>query len=461
MRRWLTIVGLLFLTLTVAAQQMEIQDFKKQKKGMFNFHHVVTDKEQAILDLKTGEKGFAFLANGKTEVQAEEGDGLFSLKVPHKTTFLVVKHPDYGQLTWKVPGKGLKKKQHYEAFLLTFSPDKEYKLQKQWVVFEIEPKNAIVTVDSTTTTTRTGVLQFNLPIGSHGYKVESPFHKTEEGTFELEDTARLTKIVALQPFYSYLTVRTPLKDSRILIDGKWIGNTQATSGHLIEGSHHLTVLYNGESYYDADFSIGRSEKKTLQLTVADLYPRKTEKNERRMMAIATSVATQDSLKQDSLLNERPSVSPIVVQSLQPRFYAPVTITAPNDTTEIWVDREMVGTGTWEGRLAEGFHIVNTKKDGLESRTTDLWIEDEKPVTLELVLPMTAYGLLNVHCNEIGAKVYVNGVLSGVTPCVVDHLPAGLSCKIRLSLEGFWDAETEVQIIANDMVDVELKLKREQ
>ena len=112
MRRWLTIIGLLILTLTVTAQQMEIQDFKKQSKGVLNIHHVVTDKQQAIIDLKTGENGFTFLANGKTEVQAEESDGAFSLKVPHKTTFLVVKHPDYGQLTWKVPGKGLKKKQH-------------------------------------------------------------------------------------------------------------------------------------------------------------------------------------------------------------------------------------------------------------------------------------------------------------------------------------------------------------
>lgn len=402
---------------------------------MFNFHHVVTDKQQAIFELKTGEKGFTFLANGKTEVQAEEGDGLFSLKVPHKTAFLVVKHPDYGQLTWKVSGKGLKKKQHYEAFLLTFSPDKEYKLQKQWVIFEIEPENAIVTVDSTTMTTRTGILQLNLPIGTHGYRVESPFHKTEEGTFELEDTARLTMIVALQPFYSYVTVRTPLKDSRILVDGKWIGNKQATSGHLNEGIHHLTVLYGGESYYEGDFTIEQAEKKTLQLTVADLYPRMTEKNGKRMTA------------------------PVTVQTMQPRIFAPVTIKAPNDTTEIWVDREMVGKGTWKGRLAEGYHIVNTRKDGLESRTTDLWIEDEKPVALELVPPMTAYGLLSIHCNEVGAKVYINGVLSGNTPCVVEKLPAGLNCKVKLSLDGFWDVEKEVQVIANDLVDVNMQMKK--
>lgn len=449
MRRWLTIVGLLVLTLTVAAQQMEIQDFKKQKKGLFNFHHVVIDKQQAILDLKTGEKGFTFLADGKTEVQAEEGDGMFTLKVPHKTSFLTVKHPDYGQLTWKASGKGLKKKQHYEAFLLTFSPDKEYKLQKQWVVFEIEPKNAIVTVDSTTTITRSGVLQFYLPIGNHGYRVESPFHKTEEGTFELEDSARLTKSVALQPFYSYLTVRTPLKNSRILVDGKWIGNMQATSGHLYEGNHRLMVMYNGECYYDANVSIGLAEKKTLDLTVADLYPRQGDK---KIHFTVATVQPTDSV--------RDSVA-IVKEEKLPVILAPVTITVPDDSTEIWVDREIVSTGgSWEGKLATGFHAVSTKKEGLESRTTYVLVEDGSPQEIDLMAPRANYGMLSIHCNEVGADIYVNGVLAGVTPCVVENLPAGLHCKVKLCKKGFWDTETEVQVIGNDLVDVEMTLKRE-
>ena len=75
MSRWWFIVWLLGLSLTVNAQQMRVEQFSKQKKGPFNLHHVKTDKQQATIDMKTGEKGFKFLANGKTEVQAEEADG--------------------------------------------------------------------------------------------------------------------------------------------------------------------------------------------------------------------------------------------------------------------------------------------------------------------------------------------------------------------------------------------------
>ena len=435
---------------TVAAQQMEILDFKKQKKGLLNHNHVVTNKQQATIDFKTDEKGFLFMADGKIELQAEENDGMVTLKTPHKTSFIVIKHPEYGQLTWKVPGKGLRKKQHYEAFLLTFSPDKEYKLQKQWVVFEIEPRNVIVTVDSTTLTTMTGKLQYNLPLGKHAYKVESPFYKTEEGFIEVEDTGRMIVPVALQPIYSYLTINTQLEGCKILVDGNFIGNTQATSGHLMEGNHRLTILYNEHCYYDEVIFLGSSEKKKIELTSSVLYPRPMTSKGLKLAGTKKKSAKHDSLQVNA--SDTIKQNKVVI--------APVTISAPDDSTEIWIDREMVGTGKWQGNLPEGFHVVNTRKDGLESRTTNIWIEDETPQQIDLVTPMTAYGLLSVHCNEVGAKVYINGVLSGETPCVIKNLPAGKMCKVKLSLKGFKDKETLVRIIANDLVDVEMTLKRE-
>ena len=106
MKRFLPLlIALCFSFVASLAQEMHIEEFAKLKKGPLNMNHVVTNKQQAIIDLKTSEKGFAFLADGKMEIQAEEGDGVLTLKTPDKTAFIVVKHPDYGQLTWKVPTK--------------------------------------------------------------------------------------------------------------------------------------------------------------------------------------------------------------------------------------------------------------------------------------------------------------------------------------------------------------------
>lgn len=188
---------------------MNIEKFKRVKFDLLNHTLLPVDKKQATLDLKTDEKGFTFKADGITDIKAKEGDGKLTLLTPHKTKFLVIKHPDYGQITWKVPGKGLKKKKHYQANLLTDKPGKEYKLSKQWVVFKVEPANAILQFDSTTVLLRDGTAQFNAPVGKHGYHVEAPFHEEVSDSIELSDSAKLTVPVVLQSFYSYLTVRTP------------------------------------------------------------------------------------------------------------------------------------------------------------------------------------------------------------------------------------------------------------
>ena len=429
------LIALCFSFVTSWAQEMHIEEFAKLKKGPLNMNHVVTNKQQAIIDLKTSEKGFAFLADGKMEIQADEGDGVLTLKTPDKTAFIVVKHPDYGQLTWKVPTKkGLRRKKHYTANLLTFSPDKEYKLQKQWVIFEIQPQDAILTIDSTMTLVQGGKQQFYLPIGKHAYLAEAPFHQQEEGSFELTDDERQIVTIALQPIYSYLTVRTSLEGCDILIDGQPIGQTRGTSGHLREGLHRLTVLKDSLMYYDADFNIGWREKKTIELTSDDLRP---------ILKLKTK-------ERERVVRSQEEYSPIT---------APVTIKALDDNTSIWVNRELKGYGSWEGELAEGFYLISTEKDGLESRSTTLWVDDDTPKNIELLAPMGSYGMINVHSNEIGADVYINGKLAGKTPCVVKDLPSGSNCQVRLVKAGFYEAEKEVRIVGNDLTDIDLKLKK--
>lgn len=378
----------------VAAQEMHIQQYSKVKKGPFNINHIVIDKQQAILDLKTSENGFTFLANGKAEIAAEEGEGMLTLKTPDKTSFIVVKHPDYGQLTWKVPEKkGLRKKKRYTATLVAISPDKEFKLQKQWVIFEIQPKDAILTVDSTMTLIHDGKKQFYLPIGKHTFIAESPFHQQEEGDFELTDEEHQTISLSLQPIYSYINVKTPLESCDILIDGQFIGKTQATSGHLREGDHNLIVLKDSLKYYDATVNIGWREKKTIELKSEDLHPIIASKP--KTVKKSNVVIVQSPTANDS---KAPAVAPIIFETL-------------DDSLAI-----------------------------IPSNESDF------------------YGMVNVHSNEIGANVYIDGRLRGTTPCIVKQLTAGKKCRIRLSKKGFYDAEKVILVEGNDLTFVKLDMK---
>ena len=158
-KRLLGILLIAILSLPCAAQKISIGQFKRVKFDLATQKLLPVDKKMATLDLKTDEKGFTFKADGKTEIAAQEGDGQITLLAPHKTAFILVKHPEYGQLIWKVPGKGLRKKKHYQAIMQTDKPGKEYKLSKQWVVFQVIPENAILQVDSTLIAWRLWIVQ--------------------------------------------------------------------------------------------------------------------------------------------------------------------------------------------------------------------------------------------------------------------------------------------------------------
>ena len=433
-------------------QQMEVNGFKRLKGGLFGKNKVTKDKQLATLDLKTGEKGFTFLADGKQEVQAEEADGMVTVKVPNKTQFIVIKHGDYGQLTWKVPNGKLKKKKHYQANLLTFKQGKEFKPAKQWVVFHISPKNAIVTVDSVTTLVRNGKAQYYLPPGRHGWTVESPFHEAVDDSLTLTDSVRLVIPVNLQPVWSYITVRAPLEGGHLVVDGIRVsepnlnaGTTSATSGRLQAGRHVVGIYRGTTCFYETEVMLGKAEKKVILVEREQISP--------RLPKIPKSVNPIEAAKADSLTADVPRKG-------DPTLPPPskVIIEAPSDSTEILVNLEPVGRGRWEGELAQGFYALSTRKDGMTSKIQYLWVDDESPKTVKLMPPLADFGVLNIHSNVVGADIYINNVKMGQTPCAFERMPAGEKLTIRLKAENYHDAKQEVEVIANDMVDVDIKLK---
>ena len=443
-KRLLGIIMIAILSLPCVAQKISIGQFKRVKFDFAKKKMYPVDKKMATLDLKTDEKGFTFKADGKTEIAAQEGDGQITLLAPHKTAFILVKHPEYGQLIWKVPGKGLRKKKHYQAIMQTDKPGKEYKLSKQWVVFQVIPENAILQVDSTVALVRDGTAQFELPLGKHGYHAEAPFYEELSDSVEVVDSAKLVVPVVLQSVYSYLTVKLPIAEGLIFVDSEPIGKGEATSGHLQPGDHHLIVMQEETCLADTVFNMGVGEKKILALKASDLRARP-------LMARAINPQPIEEVK-DSTVTD--SLAAVPQDSLK----ALVTITAPDEETQIWLNREPLAYGKWEGQLGIGFYSVSTLKEGLESKPIFLWVDDTLPKVVDLSLPKASYGVLNIHSNVVGATILINRVEVGVTPCILENLPATVACKILLKKKGYRDAAITVMPVPNDMLNVEINMK---
>ena len=264
------------------------------------------------------------------------------------------------------------------------------------MVFQVIPENAILQVDSTVALVRNGLAQFHLPLGKHGYHVEAPFYEELSDTVEVVDSAKIVVPVVLQSAYSYLTVKLPVLEGHIYVDGQPIGKGEATSGRLQPGDHQVLVTQNETCYVDTVVNLGIGEKRVLTLQASDLWVRP-------LMARAVTPGVLKEAADSTVTDSTAMAANVPLDSLK----AQVTITAPDEETQIWLNREPLAYGKWEGKLALGFYIVSTLKEGLESKPIFLYVDDTLPKVLDMSLPKASYGVLNIHSNVVGATIILN------------------------------------------------------
>ena len=430
----------------LSAQQIRVDDFSRLKKPFLGAKPYTTDKQFALLDLYTQESGFEFLI-GKQPVTTQEGDGFLTLSIPDKTRSVTIKHPEYGQLVWKTPEE-LRKKKHYQAYLFTDSPDKEYKVEKQWAVFYIQPEQALVTIDSTLYRTLDGMVQAYLPLGKHALKVESPFYQAQEDTICLEEEKRLERQIHLQPFYSFLAVNSHIPYAEIRLNGELIGIQEAQSKRMLPGSYTLTIQKDSFLLYQETIELAAAEKKVIDLKKRFSSP----------TLITSTNATENGKPMTTTATLPTGFQPVVITPPTPRPDS-LHIKAFDDETEIWVNRELVAQGSWKEELPPGVHAISTRKDGMESATQYLHTGDGKGVRLHMAAPSANHGWLNISSNVIDAEVYLDGLPVGKTPCILPALSIDKSYHVRISKPGYKDAETTVTLKGNDMQNITMKLKK--
>lgn len=427
----------------LSAQQIRVDDFARLKKPFLGAKTYQTDKQAALIDFYTQESGFEFLV-GNQPVEAQENGGFLTLSLPDKTRFFTIKHPDYGQLIWKAPEE-LRRKKHYQAYLFTYSPDKEYQVEKQWAVFYIRPEQAMVTIDSTLYRTLDGTIQAYLPLGKHAVRVESPFHEAVEDTVCIEEDRRLEREVHLQPFYAYLAVNSHIPYAEVWLDGQLIGLQEAKSKRLLPGEHQLTVQKDSFLLYQSTVQLAAAERKVIDL--------KTISGVRKMEAVVSEA--------DALPDSVPVQTGFRTLAMQAPVPRPdsLYIQAFDEDTEIWVNREQVGKGSWKEELPPGIHAVSTRKDGVESRTQYIQVGDGEGVRLRMAAPASNHGWLNVSCNVVDAEVWLDGKLVGKSPCILPALTINKSYMVKVTKDGYKDAETAVTLKGNEMQNVKLELKK--
>ncbi|MFW5921477.1 MAG: PEGA domain-containing protein, partial [Polyangiales bacterium] len=129
--------------------------------------------------------------------------------------------------------------------------------------------------------------------------------------------------------------------------------------------------------------------------------------------------------------------------------------------QVVVDGEDKGTIPFEETMQPGRHLVQIKKEGFE--TFEQWVNLEGgqtytlPVSLEAEAPDT--GSILVAGDVTGAAVYLDGDPEGVTPAVIEDVPAG-EHEVEIRPDGMDPHSEKVTVRAGERVSVTPTLREE-
>lgn len=113
----------------------------------------------------------------------------------------------------------------------------------------------------------------------------------------------------------------------------------------------------------------------------------------------------------------------------------LAVTSTTPATEIYVNGERMGTGSWRGDLLPDSYLVEGRHPSYltAEQMVNVLTGETATVNLPALTPIT--GALNIDYEPVGATVTIDGASRGVTPTVVDHLLIG-SHNVTIAATGY-------------------------
>lgn len=142
-------------------------------------------------------------------------------------------------------------------------------------------------------------------------------------------------------------------------------------------------------------------------------------------------------------------------TLRPQFSV-ITLNVPSEA-DIYVNGELKGRRTWQGRLNAGTYQVECRQTNHRPATQSISVEEGKPQTFTLQAPTPITGTLSVLSQPLGATITIDGKDYGTTPRNIMDLLIG-SHQLKLSKTGYSDEKQTVTVKENDMTEVNVALK---
>ena len=277
--------------------------------------------------------------------------------------------------------------------------------QKTFLIVKADQPDARIYIDDNLK--NTGEHAESVIIGTtHTYKIECNLYHTETGTVTVNDKMTVNK--TLRPAFGYISISTsPEQGAKVFVDGDYIGVSPVKTDKLKSGSHTVMVMKDMYKMKEQSFTVTDGQTTNANLTMSANF---------------------------------------------------VTLTINTDAdADIYVDEDYKGRGRWTGRVSEGLHNLEARKQNHRSSKTsvDLVLGENKTIALEAPQPIS--GSIDVNSSPMSAEIYIDGKHYGQTPNYINEILIGTH-TLKLEKNGCAPITKTITIKENETLTVNEKLQ---
>lgn len=313
----------------------------------------------AIIKVKTTEKGFTFDI-GSLAVQKVDYNHTAEMWVyiPHGAKKITIAHPQLGEVSYDFPIP-IEKGKTYIMKLTTNTVVTSVFDEKHSgrLILNISPKNVTVGLDGRVESISNGVIDENVFYGTHRYVISADRYHTLDDTITIRNE-KTVRNVRLKQAWGWLKFdnSTDLTDAHLFVDTVSRGYISSAPVDIASGTHIIRI------------------NKPLYRTYE-----------------------QEIIIKDSTVN---TISPALESD-----YGVVSLKVPDDKASIWIDDQLVGTGSYEGNLGTGQHVVECKRPSHRPTKKMINVLKDSKTSILLDAPSPIYSLLKI--NTYGVPVLID------------------------------------------------------
>lgn len=317
----------------------------------------------AIIKIKTTAKGLSF-ENGSLGIVKVDPNHTAEtwVYIPHGSKKLSISHALLGQVTYDFPvsiesGKTYALKLTTKQVITNVFDTKH----RGKFILNIEPKNDTVAIEGAIRNVTDGKVEQDGYFGTYHYTISSErYHKLEDTiTINSEETP-VVRNVRLKQAWGWLKFDNykDLTDAHLYVDSLSRGIINSLPIDITSGTHVIRI--NKPLY------------KTFEETVV----------------INDSAVTM--------------IKPILTSD-----YGEVTIKVPDKNASIWIDEQIVGTGSFDGNLGTGKHIVECKKPNHRTTRKEIDVLNDHKQSFMLQTPVPIYTQVNINTHGVPVNIKID------------------------------------------------------